>query len=418
MLKPIAVALFSAVVFSSAFASAAAPTGYQPKVNVSTATRLDWVFAVANQSPATPPASFTAGYDSTAQQYELFVPPSVNPSRPLPLVLFISAGENPAGWAQWQVLCKQAGVVFASPLGAGNNCPGPRRAHIVLDVLDDVARKYPIDPDRTYLAGFSGGARMACNIAFALPEYFGGVIAVCGAEKLREESYLRQRVVDRLSVALVTGEQDFNRSELERFREPLLTGVGVRTKVWTAGALAHAIPDIRVLGPALKWLEEGLPDRQKQARAWPAMRIGGKSVGGRDDWAAALVKEARLRIAKPATLYSGLMQLQGVNVRWPDTPAAEEAIKLLTDFEGRTERPWEKEDLEEQRRFLIAEARGLDSYGSGPLPPQYEKQRADMLGGAIQRWQQVLADDPDGPAGKEAAKRLPELEKLLSKAEK
>ena len=41
--------------------------------------------------------------------------------------------------------------------------------------------------------GFSGGGRVACNIAFSLPEYFGGVIPIGSAGELRPENWLRKR---------------------------------------------------------------------------------------------------------------------------------------------------------------------------------------------------------------------------------
>jgi poly(3-hydroxybutyrate) depolymerase len=406
--------IFTVVVFAALAMPAAAaepPAGYHAKVSVQAATRLDWVFAVANQSPAAPPANWLVDYDSTATQYELFVPPIVKARKPAPLILFISAGETPAGWSQWQAACKQAGFVFASPFGAGNGTPSQRRVRMVLDVLDDIGRRTPVDPDRIYLAGFSGGARVACAIAFALPEYFGGAIGVCGAENLREESWLRQRVVDRLSVALITGEQDFNRGELERLRGPMLSDVGVRTKVWTVAELGHAIPDSQAAATVLKWLDEGAADRRRAARQWPAMRIAASDVPSRVEWADALLKEAQQRLQKPATLYSGLMQLQGLSTRWADAAAAATARKLLAEYDSRTDRPWEQDDLAEQRRFLIAQARAVDRYGTGTLPPQYEKQRGDMIRGALELWQKVRDDAPDSPAGKEAAQRIGELQR-------
>jgi len=401
------------VALSGPAASAQTLVGHHDPVNVGAPTRLDWIFAVANQSPANPPGDWQAEYDSTKQQYELFVPAGLNPRKAAPLVLFISAGDKPAGWNQWQSVCQQAGVVFGSPYGAGNNCELPRRVRIVLDVLDDVARRRAVDPDRVYLTGFSGGARVACGIAFALPEYFGGVIGVCGAERLRDESWLRQRVADRLSVALVTGEQDFNRNELELLRGPLLADVGVRGKVWAVPQMGHAIPDAQVLAEVLKWLDEGAGDRGRKARQWPAMRIGGSSIPSRTGWADLLFKEARTRLQRPATLYSGLMQLQGLATRWPDVPAAGAARKLLAEYDARPERPWEEDDLAEQRRFLVAEARALDRYGSSSFPPQYAKERPAVLAKAIELWQQVRDDRPDSPAGKEAAQRIPELERKL-----
>ena len=281
----------------------------------------------------------------------------------------------------------------------------------MLDVLDDVRRRFAVDPDRTYLGGFSGGARVACRITFALPEYFGGVVPVCAAENLREESWLRQRVTDRLSVALMTGETDFNRGEIERFRGPLLSDVGVRTKVWMVPKLGHGLPSAAVLAETVRWLEEGLAQRRRLAAQWPAMRTTTEPAS-REAWSIALLNEAKQRLQNPATLYSGLSQLQGVAVRWQDLPAAAEANQILGKYEAEVERPWEADDLAEQRRFLLAEARGLAAYATGPLAPQYEKQRAGMAEAALQRWQMLLADDPDSPAGREAQQRMPELLKL------
>jgi hypothetical protein len=396
-------------------AAAEALVGYHAQVKVAAPTRLDWVFAVANQSPAEPPAQWLAGYESTEQKYELFVPENLDKRKWAPVVIFISAGDTPAGWNQFQAVCRRAGVIFASPFGAGNNTPAPRRARIVLDVLDDIARRHKIDPNRTYLGGFSGGSRIACGIVFGLPEYFGGVIPVCGAEKLREESWLRQRVTDRISVALVTGENDFNRAELERFREPMFAEVGVRVKRWTVPGLGHGVPDAQTLGPVFAWLEEGAAERKRKATQWPAMWLGGPRVPNRMEWADALLEEAKIRLEKPSTTYSGLMQLQGIATRWSDVPAAREANKILGEYESKTERPWEEEDIAEQRRYLIAQARALDGYGSGDLPQQYAAQRKGMLQGAIKLWEQVLDDSPDSPAGKEAAYRIPKLQAMVDK---
>ncbi len=113
-------------------------------------------------------------------------------------------------------------------------------------------------------------------------------------------------------------------------------------------------------------------------------------------------------------VYAGLMLLKGVLERWPDLPAAKEAKKILLEHEERKDKPWEAEDIAEQRRFLIARARSLDAYASGDLPAQYAKERAGMLKKALELWQLIQKDSPDSPAGKEAGKRIPVLEKLLA----
>src|SRR5215207_1397159 len=79
--------------------AAAPPQGYTAKVTVGGPTRLDWTFAVTNQSAADPPAKLTGdGFDSAKQTYELFLPERKDPKKPLPAILFISAGDEPGGW--------------------------------------------------------------------------------------------------------------------------------------------------------------------------------------------------------------------------------------------------------------------------------------------------------------------------------
>ncbi len=389
---------------------AAAEIGYRPSVAVSDETRLDWVFCVANQSPPQPPAGWLAGYRSTEQKYECFVPAKYVPTKAWPCVLFISPSEQPAGFASWKALCEREGILFASPFGAGNNCETKQRVRIILDVLDDLRRHYNLDPDRTYIGGFSGGGRIACSIGFSLPEFFGGVMPVCAAGDLREESWLRQRVQDRLSVAFITGENDFNRGEVERFRGPMLADVGVRTKVWVPRGVGHALPDSATLLEAYQWLDAEAPSRRKKARLSPASRAGGAIPPTRETQATQLAAEARERLTKPAQKYSGLMQLKGILDRWPDLPEAEAAKKTLLEAEQSSDLAWQADDVAEQRKFLIARARRLSDYALGPLPPQYAGQKKDMIAAAVNLWNQVIEDGQDQPAVADARKYLAQLQ--------
>src|ERR1043165_7028372 len=77
----------------------AAEKGRQTDVAVAAETRIDWVYALSNQSPAQPPADWLKDFRSTDQKYELYVPPQYNDSRSAPLVLFISPGDRSTGFA-------------------------------------------------------------------------------------------------------------------------------------------------------------------------------------------------------------------------------------------------------------------------------------------------------------------------------
>jgi hypothetical protein len=406
--------MFAPVLF---LALAAPPTGYQAQVKVTAPTRLDWTFVLTNQSLAEPPADWLGDYQSTSQTFELYVPPRRDPKQALPAILFISAGDGSA-WKSFEPASKKLGFVFIGVLNAGNSCPPKKRVRIILDAFDEARRQVPLDPDRTYVAGLSGGARMANAVGFALPESFGGILSIVAGGDPREESWLRQRAADRLSVALLTGQSDFNRNEVEKLRTPFLKDVGIRARVWTQPGLGHGMPSDATLQEALRWLEEAAPKRRELGKTYPASRMAGDAAPGRAELAKELFKEGKERLEKPASLYAGLMLMKGVMERWPDLPEAKQAEKLLLEYEARKEKPWEADDLAEQRRYLIAKARALDAYAVSDLPKEYAKEKPSMLKGAITFWKQVQQDGPDTAPGREAAKRIPELEKLLSSSEK
>jgi predicted esterase len=388
-------------------------TGYQTKVKVSAATRIDWTFALSNKSLEKAPANWLpADYDSTKQQYDLFVPPTYNAKQSYPVIIFISPGDGASGWKEWEPVCKQSGVIFASPHGAGNNVDFKKRVRIVLDVLDDVRRNYNTDPDRTYIGGFSGGGRIAGHIAFSLPEYFGGTVPICATGDLRDENWLQHRMIDRLSVALVTGENDFNRGECERYKGPWLTEMGVRTKVWVTPKLGHGIPGDKTLAEAFKWLEDGLPARQMLAKKYPATRIAGNAAPTRQEQAKALLDEGKQRLQAKETTHRGLILLLGVALRF-EGAAGDEAKKICLEYDAKADKPWDEEQNAEERRFTLAKAKGLDGYASGPLPQQYAKERVAMAKAALELYAALLKDGKDAKAVEEAKKRAPELLKIL-----
>jgi len=390
--------------------------GYQAKVNVSAPTRLDWTFALANKSLEKPPADWLpADYASAKQQYELFVPPTYNPKQSYPVVLFISPGDGPGGWKEWETVCKKAGIIYASPFGAGNICPTPRRVRLVLDVLDDLRRNYNTDPDRTYLTGFSGGGRIAGAIAFALPEHVGGVAPLCATGDLRNEDWLQQRLIERLSLALVTGDTDFNRGEVERYKGPWMAEIGVRSRVWVAPKLGHAVPGPAVLSEVFGWLEEGLPKRRELAKKFPDTRLAGNAAPTREERAQAMLREGKQRLEGADTTYGGLLLLIGCATRFDGLPAAAESRKICLEYDAKPVRPWEEEAANLDRRFTLGRARGLAGYATGPLPAQYAKMRPDMAKVAVQLYERLLADGQNPKAVEEAQQRLPELRKLLEK---
>src|SRR5687768_5937605 len=92
-----------------------AQTGLQNPVQVKEPTRLDWKFAVSGFGPNSD--QVPADYDSKAQKYLLFVPKNYQPTKDWPLIVFISPGDTPAGWSNFQKVCEKHCILFCSPYG-------------------------------------------------------------------------------------------------------------------------------------------------------------------------------------------------------------------------------------------------------------------------------------------------------------
>lgn len=404
------------VVALAAPARADRKPGFTANVPVAAPTRIDWTFAVTNRTVADPPPTLLdPGYASAKQSFDLYLPPRPDAAKEVPAIVFVSAGNDAAGWKAFEPTCTKLGIAYVAVRGAGNNVPPPQRVRIVLDCLDELRRNVPVDPDRTYIAGFSGGGRMACAIGFALPEYFGGILPLCASGELREEPWLRHRAADRLSAALVTGPGDFNRGEVALWRGPFWRDLGIRTKVWEQPGLGHALPSAATLGQAVAWLEEDRPRRAALAKKHPATRADARTPAAAQP--SLLLDEAKAKAADPKTAFAGLMLAKGVSARWPDRPEGKAARDWLVEYDARGNRAWEKDDIAEQRRTLVAEAKSLSDYALKGVPANspYLKSRPDMARRAISLWEKVIDDSP-GSADAATGKRLvPELEPLTKK---
>jgi predicted esterase len=361
-------------------------------------TRLDWQFAVTGFGKDA--AKLPAAYDSTKQKYQLFVPKGYKKGTPAALVLFISPGDGPGSFKNWQKVCEQDNVFFASPYGAGNNVPAGQRTRIILDVLDDVRRNYDIDPDQTCISGFSGGGRMACAIGFALPEYFGAVMPLCGTNPIPGQAWLRHRAEERLSVAFITGEKDFNRKENEEYMYPWFQEINIRSKLWVVPKMGHEVPPAAAIGEAYAWLAEDLKRRREDAKARPKLAVAADDTPTGPEQAQRMLDAGAADLKNPARTFRGVELLRGVAQRWTKTDSGKQAQLLLKDAindDKILERVLEQ-GTEDEVKSLSAQAKAMERFG--------------QVGKAIEAWQ-LLAKNYEGTPI--AAKAMDNIKRLKAK---
>lgn len=117
--------------------------------------------------------------------YYIYVPKSVQPSSPVPLVVLLH-GSNHVGLSlaeKWDTLAEKEGVIIVAPDSADSahwSVPGdgPQFLH---ELIESIKTKYPINPKRVYLFGHSGGAVFALLMSLYESEYFAAIAIHAGS---------------------------------------------------------------------------------------------------------------------------------------------------------------------------------------------------------------------------------------------
>jgi hypothetical protein len=125
--------------------------------------------------------------DGTAQPYHLSIPAAYDPSKPIPLVVYLhghshdtpdlgltwvggsdqpAGGPGPAG---------EGASIRVEAFGRGNNNFRWAAETDVLEVVASVRKRYAIDPDRILLSGFSMGGAGSWQIGLHNPDLFCGL---------------------------------------------------------------------------------------------------------------------------------------------------------------------------------------------------------------------------------------------------
>ena len=321
---------------------------YRKRVAVAEPTRLDWTFAASTRSVADPPPEWVKHvYQSSAQTYEFYGPAKSGSRKPAtkpphhgyPLILFLSHKGNAIGWRHCEPICRQHGFLFAGPHGTFKGDLRSLRIRIVMDVLDDVRRHYPIDPDRTYIVGFYRNANIASDLAYWLPEYFGGLIAIAGGNSPPQDAWLQQQLALRLSVVHLVGMRD-NRGLgnqvvglVRRGFHPAISQTGTRSKLRIYPGRVHLMPPRSFLVQALRWLEADVARRRELTARFPSLSI--RDAPSREEHAQRVLDDAQTMLADDDMHFTARLMLEGLRKRWPDVAAAALATMAIGDYDDR-----------------------------------------------------------------------------------
>jgi len=147
--------------------------------------------------------TFLSEIDDSDQPYAINVPNAYTPQKQWPLVISLHGadsnhrlnlrrvfgqgnrlGETDSQATRMFPALGDSGFIVASPLARGNMGYQGIAEKDVYDVLDDVKRRFSIDPDRVYLTGLSMGGGGTLWLGLTRPDIWAAIAAVCPAPPL------------------------------------------------------------------------------------------------------------------------------------------------------------------------------------------------------------------------------------------
>lgn len=260
-------------------------------------------------------------FDIRREEFVVYVPRRQPPGG-YGLLVFVPPwpqAQIPPGWTE---ALDQFGVIFVSASGSGNEAKVlERRIPLALVALANMRARFSIDPNRTMIGGFSGGARVALRIALAYPDLFVGVFLNAGSDPIGRtpnqlpDPNLLELFQTRTKLAFVTGDEDAGSASLDDASRSSLShwcvsNVSSRSEhgagheVATAAGLEWAFRTI--FGPTTD------PDRSAACRASRRDEVDRELARLRREIAAAPPVQARRLLWEFDAKYGGLAGSQSI----------------------------------------------------------------------------------------------------------
>jgi predicted esterase len=178
------------------------------------------------------------------QSYALYLPRGYTAARAYPVIFAFDPGaRGRVPVERYQQAAEQYGFIVAGSNNSRNGSPVTHQA--VNAMTNDVTTRFHVDPNRIYVAGMSGGARVALSVALANSAQIAGAIASSAGFPDAEP-----RKTLPFPIFGTAGTEDFNHLEMRRLDAALTTPHRV---VFFTGGHTWLSSDLAV--EAVEWME-------------------------------------------------------------------------------------------------------------------------------------------------------------------
>lgn len=213
-------------------------------------------------------------FDLKEERFYVCVPRNYSGTEAFGILVFLSPSDECIGVPRgWETVLQDRKLIYIAPQRIGNGQPVARRGGLAVVSALKLSEFAKIDPTRIYVAGLSGGARVASCVAFSHPRLFSGVFAVCGINFCRKVERVnatqtddygwftadQQRVLEtkrRVKFALVTGSEDFRYGNiLDIYRGGFLQD-RYKVRLFDVPGMEHTLCPGTVLDDGIRWFDE------------------------------------------------------------------------------------------------------------------------------------------------------------------
>lgn len=210
--------------------------------------------------------------DLARERFVLYVPTGAPPPSGYGLLVFVPPWPQAKLPQGWERELDRRGLIYVSMANADNMTNViDRRVPLALLAWANVGRRYPLDPARVYVGGFSGGSRVALRIALGYPDVFRGALLEAGSDPPGSAALslppatLFHRFQQDTRLVFLTGGQDeahlqMDMASQQALRHWCVTDMASVTPPW----LGHETAGLAALGQALDALARPSPPQAGQ----------------------------------------------------------------------------------------------------------------------------------------------------------
>ena len=204
--------------------------------------------------------------------WQLFVPDTYDPAQPAGVMVYVSPTKKGGPPRVWNGLLGQSNLIWIGANDSGNRVALGKRMFLAMLAPRIVAARYAVDPDRIYIAGFSGGGKTAGFVMAAKPDLFRGGIYIGGAEMWGANDPPPQLEIIRQNYhVFLTGTEDFNERLTRRVYAAYRSAGVEHCELIVERRHGHQLPGISAFSRAIEYIDSRIAVDADLARGAEAL---------------------------------------------------------------------------------------------------------------------------------------------------